>query len=253
MAKHNCAICGVDVNIMQQQKLADGNYICRKTCRAKGFKEFDFVNATLYDVKAHLDQVDLGTKLWEHYFIPRKKPTDKSQKLHRMGSNVYVAEDIGLIAVVKTKYKIFIFGKTETTCVYRIADLYEYDYETEEKVDSNGKKETLHYLHLYFRNVEGLYDFRVKMGNSKASENAGKYFDKLFGIQRTLGNIKNTWANQMNAIKDVASGIKAVVTDTDNAEEKAADAVDSLNVMTYGDRTEWIAKADAALKEFKAG
>lgn len=251
MAKNNCAICGVEINLMQRQKLADGNSICRKTCQAKGFKQLDYVNATLYLVKEHLKQVELGTKLWEHYFIPRKKPADKSQKLHRIGSSIYVAEDIGLMAFVKTKYKIFIFGKTETACVYRIADLYEYEYEPEEKVNSEGKRETTHYLHLYFRNVVGLSDFSEKLGTQIACESAIKYFNKLFGIQKTLGNIKNTWKDQVNAIKDVASGVKAAIADSDNAAEKAADAVDSLNTMTYGDRTEWIEKADAALKDFK--
>lgn len=31
MAKHNCAICGAEIGLMSSQKLADGNYICRKT------------------------------------------------------------------------------------------------------------------------------------------------------------------------------------------------------------------------------
>lgn len=252
MAKNNCAICGVGINLMQQQKLLDGSYICRKTCQAKGFKELDYVNATLYQVKAHLDQVDKGTKLWKHYFIPRKKPADKSQKLHKVGINLYVAEDIGLLALVKTKYKIFVFGKTETACVYRVADLYDYPYESEEKIDKEGKRRINHYLRLSFRNVEGLSNFRIKLPNELYCQKASRYFDTLFGIQKTVGNIKDTWKNQVNAIKDVASGIKAAVTNADDLDGKAADAVDSLNVMTYGDRTKWIEKADAALKNFEA-
>ena len=31
MAKHNCAICGVEVGLMGSQKLADGNYIAART------------------------------------------------------------------------------------------------------------------------------------------------------------------------------------------------------------------------------
>ena len=40
MAKHNCAICGAEVGLMSGQKLADGNYICRKVCRKKTMKLF---------------------------------------------------------------------------------------------------------------------------------------------------------------------------------------------------------------------
>ena len=40
MAKHTCAICGAEVNLMSGQKLADGNYICRKNCGKKCFKVF---------------------------------------------------------------------------------------------------------------------------------------------------------------------------------------------------------------------
>ncbi len=29
---NTCAICGVTINVFQAQKLADGNYLCRKTC-----------------------------------------------------------------------------------------------------------------------------------------------------------------------------------------------------------------------------
>ena len=38
MAKHNCAICGAEVGLLSEQKLADGNYICRKVCSKKTFK-----------------------------------------------------------------------------------------------------------------------------------------------------------------------------------------------------------------------
>ena len=35
---NQCAICGADINLIQTQKLSDGNCICRKNCRKKGFK-----------------------------------------------------------------------------------------------------------------------------------------------------------------------------------------------------------------------
>ena len=251
MANHKCEICGVDVNLLQQQKLADGSYICRKTCRAKGFKDMDYVNATLPQVQAHLEQVEYGTKLWHHYFVPRMKTKEKDKKLKIFDTRIYIAEDIGLMALVKRTYKFLVFGKTEYACVYRIADLYEYEYEPETKSTTDGKTETLHYIHFFFHNVEGLYDFRVKLFNILTCRSVNEYFNKLFGIEKTLGNIKDTWTTQVNAIKGVAAGIKAVAGGAGNAEQKAGDAIDALDTMKYGDRTQWIAKADAALDAFK--
>ena len=46
MAKHNCAICGAEVGLISEQKLADGNYICRKVCVKKCMKIFNKVRAT---------------------------------------------------------------------------------------------------------------------------------------------------------------------------------------------------------------
>lgn len=106
---NKCAICGAEINLFQTQKLADGNCICRKTCRKKGFKTYDYVHANLYGVQAHLAQVERGTKLWEHYFVPRKKIKDKTKKLKRFGSPLYVAEDIGLMAYIQNDYKFMMF------------------------------------------------------------------------------------------------------------------------------------------------
>ena len=90
-----CAICGAEVNLFQAQKLADGTAICRKNCRAKGFRCFDYVHAVLPTVKAHLEQVERGTKLWNHYFVPRMAEKDKAKKLQRFAGYLYVAEDLG--------------------------------------------------------------------------------------------------------------------------------------------------------------
>ena len=133
---NKCAICGAEINLFQTQKLADGSCICRKTCRKKGFKTFDYVHANLYGVKAHLAQVERGTKLWNYYFVPRMKTKDKTQKLKRFGSPLYVAEDIGLMAYIQNDYKFMIFGKTTRACVYRIADLRAYNYE--ERIENNS-------------------------------------------------------------------------------------------------------------------
>ena len=41
---NTCAICGATINVLQSQKLMDGNYICTKGCRAKGLKYYDYVH-----------------------------------------------------------------------------------------------------------------------------------------------------------------------------------------------------------------
>ena len=95
---NKCGICGADINLMQTQKLADGNCICRKNCRSKGFKVFDYVHTNLPSVQSYLEQVERGTRLWEYFFEPRLKTKNKAQKLKRFGVHLYVAEDIGLVA-----------------------------------------------------------------------------------------------------------------------------------------------------------
>ncbi|CBL17239.1 hypothetical protein RUM_10860 [Ruminococcus champanellensis 18P13 = JCM 17042] len=32
ITENTCAICGASIHIFQSQKLADGNYLCRKVC-----------------------------------------------------------------------------------------------------------------------------------------------------------------------------------------------------------------------------
>lgn len=244
---NKCAICGAEVNVFQGQKLVDGNYICRKNCRSKGFKVFDYVHANLLQVTSHIAQVEQGTKLWEHYFVPNLKEKDKEKKLVRF-RNFYIAADLGLMAYTQNDYKFFIFGKTTRACVYRIADLVDYDFEMQEKKTSNGVEKE-EFIHVVFANTDGMYEFREPMSSNIYSDFV-KYFDKLFGIQKTLGNIKNKTKRQIDAIKGVAGGFKAVLSGDENMEEKAAVAGDALDKMQYGDRTELIRRADEALSAF---
>lgn len=246
---NKCAICGADINLIQTQKLADGNCICRKNCRKKGFRAYDYVHGTLPGVNAHIAQVERGTKLWEHFFVPRKKTKDKTQKLKRFGADLYVAEDIGLIAFTQDDYKFFIFGKTTRACVYRIADLRSYEYE-EITVNNGDKTEKKSTARLSFINTEGLYEVVLPLSNGKEFEKLQSYFNKLFGIQKTLGNAANTWKQQINAAKDIAAGFNAAVKGEADAEAKASQALNSLDAAIYGDRTEWIRRADAALASF---
>ena len=247
MAKHTCAICGAELNLITEQKLADGNFICRKVCSKKCLKIFDKVEATLESVNSHIEQVEYGTKVWNQIFVPLTKTKVKEEKMKRFGKNgeLYVSPSTGLVALTENRYKIFIFGKSTIACVYRLADLYGYDYESEVVKNSEGKEETKHYCVLLFHNTPGLYQVRLET-RSGEFESMEKYFNTLFGIQKTLGNIKNTWKQQINAAKAVADAVKAVKEGTVD-EAVAENTIGALDAAQYGDRTEWIAKADAAL------
>lgn len=244
-----CKICGAEINVFQTQKLSDGNAICRKNCRSKGFRTFDYVHATLPQVTAHLKQVEQGTKLWEHYFAPRQKEKDQT-KMRRFCSNLYVAEDLGLMAVTQVDYKFFLFGKSVRACVYRIADLISYNLEEIEEKTNNGveKKSVIRFS---FTNTDGMYEFILPVNNNKAFDSICKYFDGLFGIQKTLGNAMNNWSRQKDALKSVAAGMKATINGAENAAEQAADAAAALDTAIYGDRTKLIQRADAALSSFR--
>ena len=85
MAKHNCAICGAEVGLISEQKLADGNYICRKVCSKKTFKLLNKVEATLGDVTAHLEQIEKGTKIFNEVLLPLLKTKKKEEKLKWLG------------------------------------------------------------------------------------------------------------------------------------------------------------------------
>lgn len=253
MAKHNCAICGTEVGLVSEQKLADGNFICRKVCSKKTFKIFDKVEATLGDVTAHIEQVEKGTRIWNELLLPLKKANDKSVKLKSFGVGgtlLYVSPSTGLVALVETRYKIFIFGKTEMACVYRLADLVQYDYEEEQVKNAEGKMETKEYCYMTFKDTGGMYGFRLEVANSKSYESMAKYLDTLFGIQKTLRNSFKNAKRQVDAIKSFTGAVKAAADGTLN-EEQAASTIGALDASVYGDRTEWIKKADEALAAFK--
>jgi len=252
MAKHNCAICGAEVGLLSEQKLADGNYICRKVCSKKTFKNFDKVSATLGDVTAHIEQIEKGTRIWNELLLPLKKSKNKDEKLKCLGVGgplLYVSPSTGLVALVETRYKIFIFGKTELACVYRLADLVQYDYEEEKVKTSDGKTETKEFCAMMFKETAGMYGFRLEVANSKSYESLAKYFDTLFGIQKTLGNSFKNAKRQLDAIKSFTGAVKAAAAGTLN-EEQAAATMGALDASVYGDRTEWIEKADAALAPY---
>ena len=251
MAKNTCAICGAEVNLFTGQALADKTHICRKVCTKKCLKNFDFIPATIDGVKSHIEQVEKGTKIWDQIFLPLMKTSDKEAKLKRFGSPLYVSPSTGLMALVETRYKFVVFGKSQFACVYRIADLANYDFEQEKVKNSEGKEETKNYCHSFFHNTAGLYDFRFEVSGEMEFKSLANYFDKLFGIEKTLGNSINNAKKQLEAIKDIAGAVKAAADGADDVEQKAEKAFDSLGTYLAGDRTELIAKADVALASVK--
>ena len=252
MAKHNCAICGAEIGLLTEQKLADGNYICRKICAKKCYKALDLVSSDLDTVRAHHAQIDFGTKVWNQIFMPLKSTKIKEEKLKQFGHGecIYVSPSTGLIAYTDDRYKFFLFGKTTYALVYRIADLYGYEFEEETKKDSEGRETKEHYCRLQFRNTEGLSVFRIGMSGKMDFDAVCKYFDTLFGIEKTLGNMANQFKTQMNAAKSFASAVKEAKDGTLN-EEQADKIMDALDTAIYGDRSALIEKADAALASVK--
>jgi hypothetical protein len=148
-------------------------------------------------VKAHIAQVEKGAKIFEELFLPRKKGKVKGAKVKQFGPDLFVAEDIGLMALTEAKYKFWIFGKYyPKACIYRIGDLYGYDSEMTTH-SPDGKAEVKKKVHFIFAGGEGMSDFFYEWNDKEIA----KYFNKLFGIEKTLRNIGNTWKNQINAIK----------------------------------------------------
>lgn len=253
MAKHNCAICGAEVGLLSSHQLADKTYICRKVCAKKCLKVFELVPATLSDVEEHIKQVEFGTKVWNQIFVPLKKTKEKGEKLKGLCQydNMVVSPSTGLVAVTQDDYKFFIFGKSTRACVYRIADLYSYEYETEITKDSEGKDVTKHFCRFIFNNVSGLYNFRMPLSSEGQYREIDKYFDNMFGIQKTLGNSFNNAKRQMDAIKSTIGAVKAAMSESEDVAEKTQKAFDDMNAYKFGDRTKWAEKADAALASVK--
>ena len=254
MANRNCAICGAEIGFISEQKLADGNCICRKVCSKKTFKVFDKVAATLDDVTAHIEQIQKGTRIWEDIFVPLMKTKNKEEKLRQIYGlkdvTGYVSPSTGLLALIENRYKFMIFGKTTQACVYRVADLYGYEYECETSKNAEGKDVSRHYCVFLFRNTAGMYAPRIEIGSANDYDRIEKYFNELFGIQKTLRNSVNNAKRQLDALKGAAAVVKGAV-NGNLTEEEAQNAVGAVDAYFAGDRTEWIAKADKALAAYK--
>jgi hypothetical protein len=92
--------------------------------------------------------------------------------------------------------------------------------------------------------------FNLPVSSKREAEEIEKYFDELFGIQKTLRNSINNAKRQVSAIKSVAGIVKAAA--QGNLDEAtAAQAMGDVDAYIRGDRTEILAKADAVLAKYR--
>ena len=242
-----CAICGAQVNMLSRTKLKDGNFICSK-CMKLGLCFFAYPFADIEKVKAHHKQVERGKQLWDHFFVPRLKPQDKSKALKKC-KPIFIAEDIGLMAIREVRSVFIFFNRSEHFCVYRIADLSAYNLQvkTNTKIqDGKTKKSTSYSLGFLFENVDGLNIFEINYSKGKCKKMI-KYLDGLFGIKTktkgALAELKNSW----NVMKDMKSEGKKLSSLT--MEDVKVEMLKKSSNYREGDRTRWIEKADKALSE----
>ena len=247
MAKQVCNNCSAEVGFIQQIKMRDGNYVCRK-CAKITHPLFEPVNIrTLPAFTEHLKQLEEGQVLYEKLFIPRKKPADKAMKLKKLGGGIEVAEDIGLMGMVKKRGGFLFWGGTNYYMVFRLADLFKYKYSADRTI-SDGKATVKHFIKLGFWETPGCDECRIELLSESAYLKAAKYFNACFGLKRDVSI--NAWKEQMADIKAAAKGIKTLLSGSadDGAKEEAAEQLsEAAKKQLYGDRTEWIAKADAAI------
>ena len=248
MAKQVCENCSAEVGFFQQVKMKDGNFVCRK-CAGKTHPLFEPVNQrTLSVFNEHRKQLEEGKLLYEKLFVPRKKPVDKSQKLKKFSGGIEAAKDIGLVAFVGKRGGFMFWGGTYYYMVFRMADLYKYDYSFETKTGSDGKSKVDHFMNFAFWEASGLNQFRVNVFSDVGFISAAGFFDECFGLKRDLKSMTSQWKGHLANVKGAVKGLKNMLSGDGNKEEGVEQLSRAAFNELYGDRTEWIAKADAAIK-----
>ena len=254
MSKQTCSQCNAEVGLLQQVKMRDGNYLCRACANNTHPLFAPASERSLAVYEAHLKQLEQGKILYEKLFIPRKKPADKSMKLKKLGGGMIVAKDIGLLAIVQKRGVILFWGGTPYYMVFRLADLFKYEYSQERDLalGSKAKSEVKHYLNFAFWDTTGLDEFKVKMASESACTSAEKYFNECFGLNRKVKHIAGTLKGHIQDVKMAAQGLKTILSKDATDEDKVRGAeqlTQAAKNELYGDRTELIAKADAAMKQ----
>jgi hypothetical protein len=247
-----CALCGVQMNFLQSQKLGDGSYICRKKCAKLGTPTFNYAGATLREVKVHFLKVELGNKLWKQFFEPYLQ-----SKTFKQFESVTVSENNGLMAFTEKRSKFLFWGETiYYRTVDRIADLRGYDLEKVHRKSGKSNK-TYYYVRFFFSTPEEKNHFRIRF-KRKTCINVIKYFDGLFGLDTIntwdtgfLGDLKNL-KNDFQMMKEAfAEGNESsLVHPSMMVGEDFEIYLKKAGKDKEGDRKQWIDKAVAAMKEF---
>ena len=182
-----CAICGAQINLVQRVKLIDGNYICLKKCKNMGMPDLNYTHASLETVLAHNRQVSEGTKLFTQYFLKEGSMGRLQKNVVTKGKNLYIREDMELIALAYSDYKTFYFGKQFLkACVYSMDNLERCEPDIS-RICVNGQERIKKGLRYSFRNVEGLSEFFVEDNKRKSTK---EYFDKLIATRKSDKNKK---------------------------------------------------------------
>lgn len=253
MAKVNCEDCGKEIGLVQQVQLSDRRYICR-ACRKKTIPYFEHLEMSYAEYQAHLKQNEDGQKLYEAYF---KK--NKSKKFKRMcGDHVMYDPETALVCINAKRGGFLFFGGTMFYNVFRVADLDIYESSSKFVKGQDGKNVEKTSLHLTFRNVAGMYDYKIETTPS-AIKGASKVFDEVFGGKGFIGGLKQSFKKnqaQAMAVAGIANGLKAAVSGMKDGNGEANEDVvagatqvaANMENMFYAGREDLIAKADAAIK-----
>lgn len=253
--KMNCGVCGKEIGILGQIKLADGNVICRD-CEKQVSPFFVPLECSLQTYHGNIRQNEDGLKLYEAYF-------NKNKKAVKLCDN-HVIYDPGTALVCIFGDRGGIFNRKKFYNVFRLADLEKYEQTSRFQRTADGSNNQVHCIYLSFKGErEGLSNFMIETENSKAKQLI-KEFDLALG-----GNTKGAFgfANAMktsfkksqdqamaavgmlNGLKSAVSAMQNGEKDSDTIMEAGAQVIANADAMFYAGREELISKADAALKE----
>ena len=252
MAKTLCAACGKEIGLIQQTQLADRSYICRD-CAKKTIPFFRPLETTYSQYEAHQKQLEDGAKLYDAYFNKNKNVKTAVSK------HVCYDPETALLCLTGMRGEFIVFGGTRYSNVFRIADLDVYDTITETVKGSDGKNVEKHYLHLTFRNVYGIYEFKIPAEMSSIKL-ATKIFNEALGGKGIVNSVKTSiqkTKDQINAAKNILGNVKEAMGNIQNGEVvdqaavegNAAQVAEEMNNMFYAGREALIEKVDAAIKK----
>lgn len=245
MAKTNCRICNAEIGLMKQVQLGDREFICRD-CANNTSPYFIPLERTLYDYKEHQKQLENGNKLYDAYFANNKDVEKFASK------RVLIDKETGLMCISGKRGGFIIWGGTSYYMVFRIADLDVCELETRFEKDSEGKNIEKCETHFTFRNVTGLYDFKISSSES-THKNISDCLGKILGTKgfgaikagfnRSKADVASAMAITKNIQNIMADGLNGAAT-----QENAQQIANELDNAFYNGREDLVRRADAAIK-----